>query len=286
MTLANRCNLLDKGHRLFFDNYYASPELIEELLHRDTSACGTACSNRKGLPKALYKAKLKPCEACFRQSKDINGHPGSILAIKWFDKRDVYMISSCHAATEEWTGRMKRYDGTATYKPSCILEYTKNMGGIDLSDQLLTYYTFLRKTGKWWRKLWVHMLNMLVLNAYILNKKFGDRKLSHSDYREYIAEYLICLSNRTYSCVDTDNFLQCDRLVGRHWPMKLERNGIGCIVPHQCKVCCVGLKEKMLTGREKKKKSTSYKCQQCNVPLCIDPCFHIYHVEKDYKNCL
>ena len=130
------------------------------------------------------------------------------------------------------------------------------------------------------------MLNMLVLNAYILNKKFGERKLSHSNYREYIAEYLIHQSNRTYSCVDTDNFLQCDRLVGRHWPMKLERNAMGCIVPCQCKVCCVGLKEKMLTGREKKKKSTSYKCQQCNVPLCIDPCFHIYHVEKDYKSCV
>ena len=121
---------------------------------------------------------------------------------------------------------------------------------------------------------------------YILNKKFGERKLSHSDYREYIAEYLISQSNRTYSCVDTDNFLQCDRLVGRRWPMKLERNGIGCIVPHRCKVCCVALKEKMITGREKKKKSTSYKCQQCNVPLCIDPCFGIYHVEKDYKNCI
>ena len=130
------------------------------------------------------------------------------------------------------------------------------------------------------------MLNMLVLNAYILNKKFGERKFSHSDCREYIAEYLIHQSNRTYSCVDTDNFLQCDRLVGRHWPMNLERNGIGHKVPRQCKVCCVGLKEKMITGREKKKKSTSYKCQQCNVPLCIDPCFHIYHVEKDYKNCI
>ena len=130
------------------------------------------------------------------------------------------------------------------------------------------------------------MLNMLVLNAYILNKKFGERKLSHSDYREYIAKYLIRRSNRTYSSVDTDNFLQCDRLVGRHWPMKLERNGIGRIVPCWCKVCCVRLKEKMITGTEKKKKSTSYKCQQCNVPLCIDPCFRIYHVEKDYKNCI
>ena len=128
------------------------------------------------------------------------------------------------------------------------------------------------------------MLNMLVLNAYILNKKFGERKLSHSDYREYIAEYLIRRSNRTYACVDTDNFLQCDRLVGRHWPMKFERNAMGCIVPHWCKVCCVGLKEKNANRKREKEESTSYKCQQCNVPLCIDPCFHIYHVDKDYKS--
>ena len=284
MTLANKCKLLDKGYRIFFDNYYTSPELVEELLHRDTSSCGTVRSDRKGLPKALKKTKLKRGEACFRRSKDMNGDPGSLLALKWCDKREVYMISSCHAATEEWTGKMNRNDGTPIYKPSCIVDYIQKMGGVDLSDQLLTYYSFLRKTGKWWRKLWVHVLNMLVLNAYILNKKFGERKLSHSDYREYIAEYLLRQANRTYDCVDNNNFLQCDRLVGRHWPMKLERNATGCTVPRRCKVCCVGLRENMLSGREKKKKCTSYKCQQCNIPLCIDPCFRIYHVEKDYKN--
>ena len=97
---------------------------------------------------------------------------------------------------------------------------------------------------------------MLVLNAYILNKKFGERKLSHSDYREYIAEYLIHQSNRTDACVDTDNFLQCDRPVGRHWPMKFERNAMGRIVPHQCKVCCVGLKEK--NANRKREKEEKY----------------------------
>lgn len=284
MTLANRCNLLDKGHRIFCDNYYTSPELVEELLHRDTSSCGTVRSDRKGLPKALKKTKLKPGETCFRRSRNMNGEPGSLLALKWCDKREVYMLSSCHAATEQWTGRMSRNDGSPIYKPSCIVDYIQKMGGVDLSDQLLTYYSFLRKTGKWWRKLWVHMLNMLVLNAYILNSKFGERKLNHSDYREYIAEYLIRQANKTYESVDIDNFLLSDRLFGRHWPMKLERNHSGRIVPRRCKVCYVGLKENMLTGKPRKTKSTSYKCQQCNIAMCIDPCFRIYHVEKDYKS--
>ena len=82
-----------------------------------------------------------------------------------------------------------------------------------MSDQLLTYYSFLHKTGKWWRKLWVHILNMLVLNAYILNKKFGSKKLSHSDYCEYIAEYLIWQTNRL-ATVDLENCDINDRLIG------------------------------------------------------------------------
>ena len=286
MTLANRCNLLDKGHRIFFDNYYSSPELLEELLHRDTSSCGTVRSDRKGLPKALKRTKLKPGQTCFRRSRDINGDPGPILAMKWFDKREVYMISSCHAATEEWTGKMNRKDGTPTYKPSCIVDYTQKMGGVDLSDQLMTYYSFLRKTSKWWRKLWIHILNMLVLNAYILNKKFGEKKLSHSDYREYIAGYLIRKANKETGAIDMQNILVCDRLVGRHWPNKLEKNAAGSIVPLHCKVCFVGRKEHIVTGKPRRRRSTSYKCEQCNLAMCIVPCFRVYHVHKDYKSFL
>ena len=35
---------------------------------------------------------------------------------------------------------------------------------------------------------------MVVLNSYILNKKFGVNKLTHTGYREYIANYLITTS--------------------------------------------------------------------------------------------
>ena len=150
LTLAHNANVLDKGHKLFFDNYYTSPELLEELLYRNTVACGTVRANRKGLPKALGKAKLKSGESCFRRKNEM-------LALRWCDKRAVYMISTMHCAVEVHTGKREYRTGLPIYKPKVIVDYTNKMGGVDVSDQLMGYYNFLRKSIKWWRKLWVHV---------------------------------------------------------------------------------------------------------------------------------
>ena len=65
------------------------------------------------------------------------------------------------------------------------------MGGVDLSDQLLNYHSFLQKSTKWSRKLLIHQLNLLILNAYILNKNYGCEKLTHDEYRDRIVKYLL-----------------------------------------------------------------------------------------------
>ena len=42
LGLLEETKLLDKGHHIYMDNYYTSPELFYELFHHDTYACGTA----------------------------------------------------------------------------------------------------------------------------------------------------------------------------------------------------------------------------------------------------
>ena len=64
-------------------------------------------------------------------------------------------------------------------------------GGVDLSDQLLNYFSFLRKSTKWSRKLLIHLINLVILNAYILNKHYGSQKMSHDEYRDYLVKYLV-----------------------------------------------------------------------------------------------
>ena len=89
LTVLQSAGLLDKGYRVYFDNYYTSPELLEELLYRNTVACGTVHVNHKGLPVAITKAKLKPGKCCFRRKLEIDGTAGTMLALKWCDKRCV-----------------------------------------------------------------------------------------------------------------------------------------------------------------------------------------------------
>ena len=108
-------------------------------------------------------------------------------------KKLVYILSTIHTAMEGYSGRHERdEDRTPIYKPKAVLDYIKQMGGVDLSDQLMNYYHFLRRSNKWWRKLWVHIFNMALLNAYILNKTYGIRKqLTHHEYRYLLALTLL-----------------------------------------------------------------------------------------------
>ncbi len=60
--------LLSKGHHVYMENYYNSPELFDELNLLDTYACGTVRINRKEVPKAVGKAKkLKQGDGIYRR---------------------------------------------------------------------------------------------------------------------------------------------------------------------------------------------------------------------------
>ena len=78
--LCQKTGLLDRGHHIFVDNYYSSPELFEELHYRETFAAGTCRSDRKNLPKGVTKAKLnEPGDCVFRRN-------GPVLCLKWKQK--------------------------------------------------------------------------------------------------------------------------------------------------------------------------------------------------------
>ena len=283
--LLEELNLLDRGHHVYFDNYYSSPELLEELLYRETYCCGTVRSNRRGLPKSVTSPKLKPGQSVFRKKE-------SCLVLKWCDKRAVTMITSIHDATELMTRKLDN-DGNRKMKPTAIVEYTKLMSGVDLSDQVMASYSILRKSTKWWRTLFLHLFSMIVLNAHILNRKFGHNKLTHEDFREYLAKYLLETGLPGANCKrtrpQTANCTVGSRLSDRHFPSCITAaNGAKRHKPSRlCVVCNLSQKEIADRGLPLfvfKRKWTSYQCAECNAALCIVPCFGIYHTAYDYKN--
>ena len=102
-------------------------------------------------------------------------------------------MSTIHDANELLTTK-KDAHGNRIPKPQIVYEYTNNMSDVDLSDQYMAFHMSLRKSMKWWKKLFFQILNMILLNAYILNKKYGN-KLSHDDYMHHMR-----LLEKHYTC--------------------------------------------------------------------------------------
>eukprot|EP00795_Rhopilema_esculentum_P005703 gene5703-10952_t len=57
-------------------------------------------------------------------------------------------------------------------QPKAIEDYNKNMKGVDKSDQLIGSYNVLRNVKKYWKVFFLHLLNIAIVNSYILFEKF------------------------------------------------------------------------------------------------------------------
>ena len=279
LGLMERCNLLDKGYNIYMDNYYSSPELFGELYLRDSFACGTVRKNRKGLPCAVTEANLKKGDGVFRRN-------GPILAIRWCDKRAVYMLSTIHQAdmleVKKWGEPLGKI-----FKPRAIQEYISRMKAVDLGDQMMSYHCFVRRSLKWYRKLWIHLINMQLLNAYILFKKYSGTKMTNEQFRESIVQSLVeegmrnC--NWTLPAIVCNRTDESPRLFERHFPCYIP-GAIGAKRARPSRACYVCSKLPAVDGVKICRKWTSFWCPECKKPLCVDYCFKLYHTVSDYQS--
>ena len=259
--------LTNKGYHLYCDNFYSSPKLFHQLYKLGIGACGTVRLDRRGLPIDFKKAKLLKGEiTTFRD--------GNLMGLKWMDKRQVSMISTIHDDTIIDKRRRTRQatGGVETIKkPKVVDEYNSHMGGVDKADQLITYYGFSHRTCKWYKRVFFHLFEVSIVNAYILYCMISPPKqqLSHIDFRLAIAKHLILSSLTSSNSNTTISDSNPSRLIERHF-LALREKGT-----RDCMVC---------SDRQiKKRKQTKYYCKQCQVSMCPVPCFERYHTLVNYK---
>ena len=260
---------LNKGYKLYTDNFYTSPKLVKDLLNDGTYLTGTVRANRRGFPKDLVGAKLDRYGAEFK-------HSNGITAVHWKDKRDVYCLSSLHGS--EMDVCPGSGDGSEQKtKPRLICDYNAHMGGVDLHDQLQVYYSIGRKGIKWWRKVFWRMLEISVLNSYVLYccVHGRSRKMTQKNYRLQLAYSLVSIYVDQQANPPDNTVVSgpgrrpspIPRLLGKHFPSNLHIRG-------RCRVCAKH--KNPLTGKYKDTKTVTY-CDKCEVHLCIGDCFAIYH---------
>ena len=273
-----------RGHHIYMDNYYTSPALFSRLRSLGFGACGTLRLTRRGVP-AEAKARLEKGE---RRLVPVDE---AMNVVQWHDKRLVSVLSTIHDDTPVAVERRSRRapgGREMVEKPQAVVEYNKYMGGVDLGDQLLTYS---HRTRKWWRRTFFFLFDAAVVNSYTLyrqqQQERGGRCLTHEQFRVELAKDLLAEAN-TATPLSTAAALSAtpashgqhpevlnpqSRLHDRHFPGQLGKTAAGKQIQHDCTVCS---KRK---GRGRK--TTTYCCKQCQLPMCTVPCFELYHTKVD-----
>jgi hypothetical protein len=117
--------------------WFSSPNIFDHLWGCKTKAVGTVMSKRKEVPKQAFSGKLK-------KGEKISCQQDHLLAIKWKDICDVLFLTTDHedilVDTPSSRGAYHKI------KPAAVLDYNKHKTGVDRSEQMLSHYSFERKT--------------------------------------------------------------------------------------------------------------------------------------------
>ncbi|XP_060845864.1 piggyBac transposable element-derived protein 4-like [Rhopalosiphum padi] len=259
-------SLLDEGRLIITDNFYTSVPLAEYLYGRKTDLCGTLRKNRKWLPVDVKEKKLKKGQFIARQKE-------FITILKWHDKRDVLMLSTCHGDQFQNTGKTDRKGNTIT-KPKMILDYNNTKQGIDVSDQLSSYYNPQRKSLVWYKKVAMELLfGITVVNSMIIFNKQVNKKLTLLSFTESLSRSILCTE-----VTDKSESVNIQKNISMHFLEQFDRQN-GKIQRKRCHGCYSSLREDgQLSAEEagKKAKKVNTHCKVCGHAYCLI-CYNKIH---------
>ncbi|XP_061169395.1 piggyBac transposable element-derived protein 4-like [Saccostrea echinata] len=257
--------IMNKGHHVYCDSFFTSPDLFLELLREDTYACGTVRANRKGLPKDIGQIKLK------EQGKSITKQKGSMRVTVWRDKKNITILQTNSDGEATSVGR-KQKDGNTTDVPcpESIKLYNQYMNGVDHADQLRSTYNTARKALKWWKYLFFFLFDVSVVNSYLLMRESTNheiktkgnktRQRTQMEFRMQLAHQM--LGGFTSKRKRQGEVQAPAEITQTHWPTIMPKK-------KTCKQCAT----------KKIRSEPTSGCDKCNVNLCLK-CFKPYHLEK------
>jgi hypothetical protein len=248
----------ERNHILFTDNLYTSPALCEHLERIGIRSCGTARSNRSGLPpglKTTMKALQKGESTAWQK-----GHLGCLL---WYDKQPVLFLSTHHRVDHMITFEQNRgpnLPSTVT-KPKIAIDYNLHKGHVDTVDQLRQYYAMQRKTYKNWHSLAWWLLDMCVVNAYTLWCLDTKADITQLEFRRTLLHQLRDAYLPSVHRAPPTAPPSFTPVNDGHWSRRSGKR-------HDCAHCSEGRYHRV---------RSEVQCKRCGVHLCIDPCFEQYH---------
>ena len=186
------------------------------------------------------------------------------------------MLSNC-CCHEMVTVRSRR---SSQQKPVVVDRYNHSMNGVDRADQFTVYYSFVRRSIKWWRKVFFWLMEVAVVNSYILYRCSTVNPATHREYRLFIIRALASEFIHSAPPRGPGRPRTVARVPRSGDPERLNK------APHflevgpqrDCVVC-----SDQFGGSQCR---TTYHCKTCpsHPPLCPAACFERYHTVDSYRS--
>ena len=217
------------GYELFTDNFYTSPILLTELLQYGIVSTGTLNVTRKHIPTEVVTVKKMAEKRTvsrgtgyyFRKEKT------DITYCVWHDTKTVLLASTAYAGHSESSVKQRVKDAVTNESvkkdvpcPIMLMKYNKSMGGVDKSDQYISYHNILRKTSKYWKTCFYHLVDIAVVNSHILYNwiqvENGEKVLSVNQFRDALILQIITTYGNQIQPTGKPRFRSCKVQHGSH----------------------------------------------------------------------
>lgn len=276
LKLCTMGEVLGKQHHIYMDNYFSSVPMFKDFLNKySTYCCGTLRKNRAFLPKNLMVSSHQELP---ERGSTIFSKCSDLLLTVWRDRKVIHILSSIHGSQMMTCTRNMKDKKSGKFSraeipiPISVKEYSKFMGGVDLTDQMTSYYSFARKSQKWTKKIFWFIIEVMKVNSWVLYNSMAEKPVSFYEYTLRLLAEMFLTQDRIQP--------QPNRHLPDH-PDRLQKRCMPHIYPKRsyCKVCY----EQAKYDENKTRSQTRFGCDSCGQHLCIPFCFVIYHTIKNYE---
>lgn len=138
------------------DNFFTSYELVQELLKKKITMVGTVRRNKPELPPTLVTTRGREVFS----SKFAFTHDTTVVSYMPKKNKNVILMSTLHKAAEISTREDR--------KPTMILEYNANKGGVDNLDKVTGTYSCKRRTACWPLAIIHNIIDISAYNSFVI----------------------------------------------------------------------------------------------------------------------
>lgn len=243
------------------DNFFTSIPLATELYANELTITGTLRSNKTEIPKAFFPSKKR------EELSSLFGFTTNLTLVSYVPKKNraVALLS-----TQFNNGEIDHADEKK--KPEIIKHYNQTKGAVDTGDKMTKEYTCVRATRRWPFRIFMEMVDIAALNAYIIWTKKNPtwRNKDRSRRRVFLRELGLSLVR--------DN-VESRKESGTHFH-KYQKDAMNFVCPEaenptgEAGTTEAARQDNKLTGRcsfcpRRQDRKSKFACNSCKKFVCV-----------------